>query len=410
MAIMDVTVNATRILNSIWMHPGISRIGLSRELNLNKSTITKIVSNLMAEGLVLLSETPDQTDNKGRRPTGLFFNTELGVILGIEIQTDSWNGVAVDPSGKVVDSFSSTFLPSNSQLIPIVDEAISFGLARQEAAGRRILGVGLGLSGQINPYLGIILSSNPLNIHEPLDIHDYCFTRYPFPVVVENDANCCCWNVILEKKSLHPRNFLCVLAEQRRTGWGTEQDIADVKGVAVGLGLVIKDSVLHGDRFSAGEFQSVFKVQTNPTQFDLPTQELLTMYTDTEIWERTVQELSRNVALLVNVLNISLVKVFGNFVLDAPRFQSILYEEIQVNWPYDNEVQCGIEISANGSDSVAIGAAGYFLHRMFSMPDIWEGNESVYPEGIDLLRMALDSGFQGKRKRTNATKEPVMNT
>lgn len=386
MALMDVTINTTRILNSIWMDPGISRIDLSRELNLNKSTITKIVTSLLNEKLILPADAPYVTSSKGRKPTGLFLNNNMGVILGFEIQTDSWSGVVLNPNGDVLDTFSSAYLPSDSQLLPLIDDAIMTALSRESVIGNRIIGAGIAVSGQVNPYAGIVISSNPLNIREPLYVHDFCKKKYPFPIVIENDANCCCWRVILEKKKNHDRNFLCLLTEQRRTGWGMDEDISEVRGVAVGMGLVIKDSVLHGDNFSAGEFQSVFKFTENPTQFDIPIPELPDLYTKQELWERIARELSRNVSLLVNVLNISMVKVYGNFVIDSQRMKDIMKEEIRWNWLYDSDVDCAIEVSNNEPEAVAIGAAGYFLHRVFSLPDIWEAGNSEYPEGVELLR------------------------
>ncbi len=389
MALMDVNVNATRILHTIWMNPGISRIGLSRELNLNKSTITKIVSTLLDERLVMLADSPDATTSKGRKPTGLFLNTEKGVVIGIEIETDGWIGVAVSLNGELLDTFTSNSISSDSSLEPTIRDAIDTARVRMTDKGYSIIGVGLGVSGQVDPYSGILISSNPLNVHQAYNVREFASEHYPFPVVIENDANCCCWNVIMDKKANRERNFICLLAELRRTGWGVEQDISEIKGVGVGLGLVIKDSVLHGEKFSAGEFQSVFKRENNPTQFALSLEELNALYTDNRVWEQVVREMGRNIALLVNTLNMSMVKIFGTFVLDGNRMREIFWEEIQDNWLYDDTVACDIEIAESGKEAVAVGAAGYFLNRVFTVPDIWEGNETVYPEGIELLRMGI---------------------
>jgi len=228
-----------------------------------------------------------------------------------------------------------------------------------------------------------------LNVQEPYHLYDFVAGEYSFPVVIENDANCCCWNVIMRKKRDRERNFLCLLTEMRRTGWGAEAEISQLKGVAVGLGMVIKDSVLHGDKFSAGEFQSVFKRAENPTQFELSLEELPHLYSNPAVWEKVVRELARNIALLVNSLNISMVNVFGTFILDGPKMKEIIRAEIQANWLYDSTVDCAIEISDSSKEAVAVGAAGFFLNRVFSLPDIWEGNDTIYPEGIELLRKAL---------------------
>jgi len=388
---MDISVNETRILHAIWMNPGISRIGVSRQLNLNKSTVTKIINGLLEEQLVTLAETPDKLDSKGRRPTGLYLNRDLGVVIGLEVKTDSWHGVIIEVNGMLLERLSGEVIDQGSDLLPTMEHALQKAVEKVESLGRKVIGAGIGLSGLVNPYEGILISSNPLNIHEPLNLHQYLTGEFPFPVVIENDANCCCWNVFLEKKSAHDRNFLCLLGESRRTGIGPMDGSAELNGIAIGMGLVLKDSVLHGDNYSAGEFQSVFKSQINATQFDLTTQQVEQVNRDPEIWNKVIWELAKNTAMLVNVLNISLIKIFGDFIRNPEEMKTVFFDEIQNNWLGFDQVNCTVEISDQGKDSVAIGAAGFFLHRALSLPDIWEEREASLPGGVELLRMALQT-------------------
>ncbi len=392
MPLLDVSINATRILHAVWSNAGISRIDLSRELNLNKSTITKIVNSLLEEGLLILADQSYVIQGKGRRPTGLFINPELGVILGIEIRTDSWNAVAVNPVGEVIDRYTGRPIEPGSELENVLWEAIEECSRSQQDLGRRVLGLGVGLSGQINPYEGVIISSNPLNIREPLDIHERLEHRLEFPMVIENDANCCCLNVIMQKRTKHDRNFLCVLGEFRRTGMGKSENQSDIEGLGLGLGLVIKDSVLHGDNFTAGEFQSIFKNpdNPNPTQLGITAEEVSRLHTDMDVWKKAMRELSGNLALLVNTLNITHVRFFGDFLLDAGYLLDQLAEAIQSNWTYDSPISCSIDFSDDATHAVATGAAAYFLNRLYSVPDVHEEYSGSYPYGIELLRMTLE--------------------
>lgn len=389
MALMDISINETRILHTIWMNPGISRIGVSRMLNLNKSTVTKIINSFLEEELVTLSDTPDKMDSKGRRPTGLYVNRNMGVVIGLEIKTDSWHGAIIDVDGHLLERLSGEAISQGSDLLTAVESAMKIAVAKVEGLNKMVLGAGLGLSGLVNPYEGLLISSNPLNIHQPLNLHKHFEKRFPFPVVLENDANCCCWNVFLEKKSAHDRNFLCLLGEYRRTGIGPMDGSAELKGIAIGMGLVLKDSVHHGERFSAGEFQSVFKHKINASQFDLTTEQIERINSDPAIWNKVIRELAKNTAMLVNVLNISLIKIFGDFIKDPATMASVFLDEVQNNWLGYEQVDCTVEISGQGKDSVAIGAAGFFLHRAFSLPDLWEEREIRHPGGIELLRKAL---------------------
>jgi hypothetical protein len=389
MPILDVSINETRIIHSVWMNPGISRVGLARDLNVNKSTVTKIMNGLLDEGIVHLAQHADVMDTKGRRPTGVFISNELGAILGIEIQPDSWTIVLLDISGKIIASLNKDELENDLGLFQILREALDAGKVLAEKAGRHVLGAGIGLSGQINPYTGVIISSNPLNVHTPLNVHAVLKDEYSFPIVIENDANCCCWSVYLEKKCNRPKNFISVLGEYRSTGIGPEPWARGVKGVGVGIGLVVNDKVMHGEHYATGEFNSVFKEIPNATQFNLSHEEAMTIHEDRHLRQRIVAELARNIALLVNVMDISIVKLFGNFIEEPGEMHQIFECEIQKIWPYQERKQCSIEISDLGRNSVAVGAAGFFIHRTFSLPDLWETQEHSLPSGVELLRSAM---------------------
>jgi predicted NBD/HSP70 family sugar kinase len=391
MPVLDIAVNATRILQHIWMYPGISRIDLSRELNLNKSTITKIVQTLMDENLVRPASNAYITDGKGRRPTGLYLNEELGVVLGIEIRTESWNAVAVDLNGRTVDRCETLDIAEDLDMLGAIRSAITHCEARQVAEGRRVLGAGVGLSGQINPYEGVVLSSNPLKVAEPVNVFEEMKCCFPFPVVVENDANCCAWKVMMEKRAKSHRNFLCILGEFRRIGMGPEDGYSEIEGIAVGLGVVIKDMVLHGDQFSAGEFQSVFKTHENPSQFNLSFSEVAKLKDSEVLLQQVIQEMARNIALLVNVLNFTLVQVVGDIAAEADLVREALSEEIELNWLYDSKTNCVVEVCPGDTAPVATGAAAYFLNRLFSIPDIHGEYGGSYPFGLELLRLTLEN-------------------
>jgi predicted NBD/HSP70 family sugar kinase len=384
-----VLINESRILREIWLEPGISRIGLARALSLSKSAVTKIVGNFLDEQLLVLAESPDITNAKGRRPTGLYLNADLGVVLGIEMQTDRWYAVAHDLQGNRVDAMDAQTIAPELDLMSSVVEAIASAIEHQHKSGRRVLGAGVGLSGLVNPYEGTVLSSNPLGVGTPLQLTMPIQEHFGMPILVENDANCCSWKAMLETGSDRNQNFISLLGEFRPTRHGPAGETMTGPGIAVGLGLVIRDSVLHGTGFSAGEFQSVFKQTDNPTQFDLEPGSQAHLPGDAALLRKVVHELSRNVALLVNVLNMTRVVVFGDLAAQRDLVVPLLHEAIQVNWLYDTEVECAVDVDEDTVHAVASGAAGFVLHRVFSRPNIWDDPRPDLPEGIDLLRLAI---------------------
>ena len=61
-------VNVSRILRLIWQHKGISRIEIANELGIDKSTVTKIISNLSEIGIISEIAQGSTGPQGGRRP------------------------------------------------------------------------------------------------------------------------------------------------------------------------------------------------------------------------------------------------------------------------------------------------------------------------------------------------------
>ena len=85
-------------------------------------------------------------------------------------------------------------------------------------------------------------------------------------------------------------------------------------------------------------------------------------------WQVAI-ELARNLALLVNTLDLSRVFIGGSIEKYRGLLIPILEEQIQGNWPYGRK-DVTIELSELGELVVAYGAAAMFLERLFSLPAI----------------------------------------
>jgi len=83
------------------------------------------------------------------------------------------------------------------------------------------------------------------------------------------------------------------------------------------------------------------------------------------------REIGRNVALLVNTLDLSHVFIGGSIERHRSILVPVIQEEVSRNWPYGDKV-ITIELSELGEQIVAYGAASMFLERLFSLPEIEE--------------------------------------
>lgn len=372
--------NESRVLQTIWQTDAISRSSIAEKLNLNKSTITKILTPIIEDGLIIQGEKLASGHQGGRKAEVLSINENYSVIAGIEINTSCTVICITDMKGKVI---LTDKLPNQKQcdeFMKLIENALDRSISICRRRKIHLLGAALGVSGVINPFEGIIYSSNPLKVKTPVKIYDK-MDHYPFPILIENDANCCCYRHLVTGSSEKKRNFITVLGEFRKAEHNSEND----GGIAIGLGLVLKGEILHGEDFSAGEFQSLQKNVNNPSQFNITKDESENLHYNENILKKVLRELSRNLSLLVNTLNISNIIFEGDINETEFMLRPILRDEIQRNWNYDSQVNCQMIFSNKGESAVAHGAACYFLNKLFSPPAFWENRNDYYPSGINLF-------------------------
>lgn len=374
------SVNTSTVMRQIWLSGPSSRAELARTTELHAATISRIVSRLVDIGLVEFGDEQDASARGGRRATDVVINQEFGLILGLEIQTDMYHAVGTTVSGRLLFSKSGELPPERKDLMASFRAVIAEVQAEIDAQTAPLIGVALGLSGLVDPYSGIILSSNPLNIPDPVEFRREAEAFLRVPLLLENDANCGCWGELAASGSERPDNMLYVLGEFR------EPRAAKREGhtVAVGMGFVLDGHVRHGSHYSAGEFQSILWEEGNNSQFSLRDTEILQSAYDSDVRERVIRELGKHVGLAVNLLDLTSVVVGGNIVRDRDTVQSIFEEEIQRNWSYANAVECRVRFSDKGEYAVAYGAAAMFVEHLFSIPSEGRITPSQYL-GIHLL-------------------------
>ncbi len=363
------TVNLHRVLRAIWLNKGVSRVELAHGLSLDKSTITKIVNDLIAQGIVEAFAEGTASRQGGRKPIYLSVRKNSGCILGIEIQTEKYTVLGVNLENEIIFSRSCPIDFSVNSIQTAFFDILKSSSADIESSGLPLLGAGIGMSGIIDPKKGIIYQSYPLKIWEEIDFYSPLDKIVSVPVRIENDANCCCWAELVRLKSQRPKNFIFILGEFRKE----ETSDKEPGGLAIGMGLVLNGSVHYGECFSAGEFRSAFRTGNNKSQFSLPDEKIKHAEDDPEVFREVVRELGKNLAILVNTLNLSHVFVGGSIEKYRDIIIPVFREEIQKNWAYANAVNCSIEVSELGDRIVAFGAAGMFLEELFGLPEQEKG-------------------------------------
>ena len=368
-------INSSRVLRDIWIHKETSRIQIARNLGLDKSTISSIISELLRIGIVSETTEGEAGPQGGRKPVLLTLNRSYGCVVGIEMRPESYNAVAVDLEGSVIYSKFALVQLSGANFREVLLEVSNRVRDELKRTGVPLLGIGVGVAGVVDPQHGIIRYSIPLQMTESFDFRSAIAEGYDLPIFVENDANACAWGELAFHRGKRLRNFLFVLVEFRELH--DRGRIAERTGV--GIGIVIGGRVHYGRDFSAGEFRSVFRTPDNKGQFSLSEEDAFRLEEDPAILARFFRELSRNIAMLVNTFNLDHVFLGGDIERYEREIQPVLVEEIQFNWPYPGGVNCAIRFSSLGEKAVAYGAAGMVLHRLFADLDIAESIGRVVP-------------------------------
>ena len=133
---------------------GISRIELSRQMNLTRAAITTIVADLQSEGLVREVESHYPS---GRRPIVLEINPERGYVVGIDMGATHVTILVTDYSARVVRELDET-LDINAGpavCLPRVEELVHRILAEAGLTLKDVSAIGAGVPGPVVAGVGV---------------------------------------------------------------------------------------------------------------------------------------------------------------------------------------------------------------------------------------------------------------
>jgi glucokinase-like ROK family protein len=234
-------LNRGRVIDALRGRGTASRAEIARATGLSRSTVSSIVSDLIAAGL--LTEQAEATgvahgEAGGRPPVLLSLNPSAGLAVGVDFGHTHLRVAVSDLSHEVlaearreldVDHSAEEGLDAAAELVDQV-------LREAKVDRKGVIGVGMGLPGPINQATGAVGSSSILpgwvGVNAALEMED----RLRLPVRVENDAN------------------LGALAE---FVWGSGRGHSDVIYIklssGVGAGLLFGGKLHEGAGGTAGE-------------------------------------------------------------------------------------------------------------------------------------------------------------
>lgn len=361
-------MNRSRILRAIWRRPLLSRVDIASVLGLDKSTVSGIVNELIDLGLVQEVAEGDASRQGGRRPVHLQIVPTFGSVLGLELQPGLFRAALCDLHGTVVSDWVEERPRGQAgfseYLLGIIEDLLS-RMGEQRAS---LLGIGVAMGGLIDSVHNRVSGSIPMGLGE-YDFQTEISDKLDVPVVAENDANACAWGELTFHRNTNMHDFLYVLVQMR----GSESGRHLYGGIGVGIGVVINGTLYPGANFTSGEFRSAFFDGQGSGQFSLTDEEAALVATDPHMRERFFRELARNVAVVINIMNLDHLFIGGDILAYSGELETVFAEEIQRNWPYGTPANCEVRLSSFGDHAVVYGAAGMILERYFS--------DQIFPVG-----------------------------
>jgi predicted NBD/HSP70 family sugar kinase len=361
------TGNTADILEAVWMNEGISRIELAKRLEIDKSTVSNIVGDLIERNLLDEYDQALASSLGGRKPVKLRLNKDFGYVTGIEIQPDQYRLVVVNLKGEKVFSLTEQVTTDGGQFEERFHRILDELRQRESLYLDRCLGVGLALSGIVNPFAGIIIESTSIGMRN-VQVLPKLSQRLRFPVFLENDANAACWGEVVLQQNIQQtlQSFLFCLIEFRNRGQTQVE-----AGGAVGLGFVVNGQIHYGENFSAGEFKSLGWKPGNTFQFSLDDGEMARLKTDKALLSRFARELASHILFVSRVFNLNHVYFGGEVDLLRDDLVTVMEEERRRYWP-EGDSPCRVNFSTHGPDAVAFGAACLGLTNFFRDSDSME--------------------------------------
>ncbi len=236
----------TRILHALRRNPGLSKIGLARELDISPTTVGSLVEGLVRDGIVVA--TGLEPSMGGRPPERLSLDPEGPLALGVDLGETAARFGLLDLAGRLVATETLPFRrrPQEGAVdTGIVSDGITALLA-ETGLSDRIAGIGVAVPGLVDREAGAVRYAANLGWQD-VALAGQLALEFDRPVLVDRNTNA------------------ALLAEE---WWGTaaEEDPAIFVTLGSGIGAAIRvdGEFVRGASGAPGEFGHIPIVADGP--------------------------------------------------------------------------------------------------------------------------------------------------
>ncbi|MFE1644528.1 ROK family transcriptional regulator [Microbacterium sp. P01] len=237
--------NRARLVESLKRHGRLTQVELAGTTGLSPATVSNIVKELTASGLLHTSFTL----RSGRRATLVSLARQLGLVAGVHFSSRQLH-IAIADVTRTIISQTSLPLPLDHRHDAELDRLSILLSDMMESLGGSLadlLAVGLAIPASIDPRTGAVSTPGLLRGWEGVDIAERLMARIERPVFVDSEAN------------------LGGLAEARE---GSSRDVSSSVFIRVGhtisAGLIVGGDLFRGVNGKAGQIGHVTIDENGP--------------------------------------------------------------------------------------------------------------------------------------------------
>lgn len=225
--------NRKKIISLLLEKNEITKLDISRILDISITTVSTNITELKSEGIVEDVRSLESTG--GRKAIAIKLNENCRYSIGIALTPNHIKITLVNLKKKIVEDLRIRYRSNGIEnLITIIKENLDLIMKKYDLKSENLLGVGFSLPGTVDFNEGIIKYSYLLGIKD-FNLKEK-FEYLNVPVYVDNEANLSAYYEFLNRKGML-KNLLYV-------------SITD----GLGLGIIIDGKIYRGENNSSGEF------------------------------------------------------------------------------------------------------------------------------------------------------------
>ena len=227
--------NERLVVRTVYDLGPLSRADVARQTGLTRTTVSDVVSGLIADGVV--REVGRGQSTGGKAPILLEIDGDARLVVGLDLGEEQFAGSLVNLRGEI----------RRTVALPVAgrdgDDAVAlvFELLDQllDGVSAPLLGIGIGTPGLVDSRTGTIRRAVNLDWRD-LPLGEIVADRYDVPVNVANDSQA------------------AALAEYTYAGENRVPNLIAIRvGRGVGAGLILRGALFQGDGSGAGEIGHV---------------------------------------------------------------------------------------------------------------------------------------------------------